>query len=139
MKRSTIARTFTIAAVTALALGVAPTAKAHDKTCSKATLKGTYTHIANGIFTARAHGLTPFAAVSTITYDGNGAFTDTVILSLDVNIVPPQTDPALVQTVTGTVTYTVHPDCTGIYTVQTLPLGLTGHGFFVIDDSGNEF
>ena len=35
MKRSTIAKTFTIAAVTALALGMAPTAKADDKGCSK--------------------------------------------------------------------------------------------------------
>ena len=57
MKCSTIAKTFIIAAVTALALGVAPTAKAHDKACSKATLKGNYTHIATGFFTSpRLHG-----------------------------------------------------------------------------------
>jgi hypothetical protein len=139
MKRSTIAKTFTIAAVAALALGVAPTAKAQDKACSKATLKGTYTHIATGFFTSPGSMATPFAAVSTITYDGNGAFTETGILSLNGNIVPPQTDPALVQTVTGTGTYTVNPDCTGTYTVQIPPLGLTAHGFFVIDHSGNEF
>jgi uncharacterized membrane protein len=77
MKRSAIAKTFTIAAVAALALGVAPTAKAHDKACSKATLKGTYTHIATGFFTSTGSMATPFAAVSTITYDGNGAFTET--------------------------------------------------------------
>jgi hypothetical protein len=44
-----------------------------------------------------------------------------------------------VQTVTGTGTYSVNPDCTGTYTVQISPLGLTAHGFFVIDHSGNEF
>jgi len=42
MKRSTIAKTFTIAAVTALALGLAPTAKAADKGCTNATLQGTF-------------------------------------------------------------------------------------------------
>ena len=62
MKRSTIAKTFTIAAVAALALGVAPTAKAQDKACSKATLKGTYTHIATGFFTSPGSMATPFAA-----------------------------------------------------------------------------
>jgi len=35
--------------------------------------------------------------------------------------------------------YAVNPDCTGTYTVQIPSLGLTAHGFFVIDDSGNEF
>ena len=139
MKRSTIAKTFTIAAVTALALGVAPTARAHDKACSNATLKGTFTHNATGFVTSPGSMATPFAAVSTITYDGNGAFTESGILSLDGNIVPPQTDPALVQTVTGPGTYTVNSDCSGNYTVQIPPLGLTAHGFFVIDDGGNEF
>ena len=42
MNRSNIAKTFTIAAVTALALCVAPTAHADDKGCSNATLKGTF-------------------------------------------------------------------------------------------------
>ena len=138
MKRSNIANAFAITAFAVLALGVAPTAKAHDKACSKATLQGNYTHIATGFFISPGSMATPFAAVSTITYDGNGAFTETGIQSLNGNIVPPQTDPALVQTVTGTGTYTVNPDCTGTYTVQIPPLGLTAHGFFVIDDGGNE-
>ena len=42
MKPSTIAKTFTIAAVTVLALGLAPTAKADDKGCTNATLQGTF-------------------------------------------------------------------------------------------------
>jgi hypothetical protein len=41
MKRSTIAQSLTIAAVTALALGITPTAKADDKGCSNASLEGT--------------------------------------------------------------------------------------------------
>ena len=41
VKRNTAAKTFAIAAVTALALGIAPTAKADNKGCSNATLKGT--------------------------------------------------------------------------------------------------
>ena len=52
MKRSTIAKTFTIAAVTALALGLAPTAKADDKGCSNATLKGTFAYTASGFITS---------------------------------------------------------------------------------------
>jgi hypothetical protein len=139
MKRTTVAKIFTIAALNALALGIAPAANAHDKGCSNATLKGTFTHNATGFVGTPGSVASPFAAVSTITYDGNGAFTETGILSLNGNIVPPQTDPALAQTVTGTGTYTVKPDCTGTYTVQIPALGLTAHGFFVIDDNGNEF
>src|SRR5262245_41246750 len=48
MTRSTIAKTFTIAAVTALALGLAPTAKANDKGCSNATLKGAFARTDQG-------------------------------------------------------------------------------------------
>ena len=39
MKRSTVAKTFTMAALTALALGIAPTAQAQDKGCSNYTLR----------------------------------------------------------------------------------------------------
>jgi hypothetical protein len=139
MKRSIIAKALTIAAVATLALGLAPTANARDKECSNATLKGTFVHTATGFVTSPGSVASPFAAVSTITYDGNGAFTETGILSLNGNIVPAQTDPAVAQTVTGPGTYTVNPDCTGTYTVQIPSLGLTAHGFFVIADGGNEF
>src|SRR5215831_4210653 len=49
MKRSTIAKTFAIGAVAALALGIAPAAKADNKGCSNATLKGTFVHTASGL------------------------------------------------------------------------------------------
>jgi hypothetical protein len=134
MKRITLAQTFTIAALHALALGLAPPANAHDKGCSNATLKGTYSHKATGFVTSPASLAGPIASVSTITYDGNGALTETGILSVNGNIIPPTGG-----TVTGTGTYTVNSDCTGTYTVEIPPLGITAHGFFVIDDSGNEF
>ena len=51
MNRSTIAKAFTIAAVTAVALGLAPTANAHDKGCSNATLKGTFAEKGTGVIT----------------------------------------------------------------------------------------
>ena len=133
MKGMMITKTFTIAAVTALAMGIAPAAKAHDKGCSNATLKGAYSHTATGFVTSPASMAGPLASVSTITYDGNGALTETGILSVNGNIVP------ATGTVTGTGTYTVNPDCTGTYTVEIPPLALTAHGFFVINDNGNEF
>ena len=69
MKRSTIAKTFTFAAVTALALGIAPTAKADNKGCSNATLKGTFAHKGTGFVTAPPAIAGPFAHVSTQTFD----------------------------------------------------------------------
>ena len=106
MKRSTIAKTFAIAAVTALALGIAPTAKADDKGCSNATLKGTFAHTASGFVMAPPAMAGPVAGAGTDTFDGNGGITTTAIVSLNGNIVP----------VTATGTYTVNPDCTGTYT-----------------------
>jgi len=127
MKRLVIAKAFTIAALTALALGIAPAANAADKECSNATLKGTFAHNASGFVTSPPPAV-PLASVSTITFDGNGALSETGIISLNGNIVP----------ATGTGTYTVNADCTGTFAVQIPPLGITGHTFFVIDDSGNE-
>lgn len=127
MKRSTIVKAFTIAAVTALALGVAPLAKAQGKACSDATLKGTYADKDTGFITAPAALAGPFAGVNLETFDGDGALTGAGTVSLNGNIVQ--------QTYTGT--YTVNRDCTGTYTVQN-SLGLTINAFFVIDDAGAE-
>jgi len=127
MKRRTIAKAFTIAAVTALVVVVAPTASADDKGCSNATLKGTFAHKGTGFITGPGGG--PLAHVGTITFDGHGGLTGAGILSLNGNIVP--------ETDTGT--YIVNPDCTGTFTSQLSPIGITGHVFFVIDESGNEF
>ena len=126
MKRSTIAKTFAIAAVTALALGMAPTAKADNKGCSNATIKGTFAHMATGFITAPPAMAGPLTGVGTDTFDGNGGITSTATLSLNGNIVP----------LAATGTYKVNPDCTGTYTIS--GPGGTTRLVFVIADSGNE-
>jgi hypothetical protein len=128
MKRSTIAKTFTIAAVTALALGLAPTAKAADKGCTNATLQGTFSQKGTGVIIAPPSIAGPIANVGTLTFDGSGAITGALVNSLNGTIVP----------ATEKGTYHVNPDCTGTYTVQISPLGITGNAFFVIDNLANE-
>src|ERR1041385_6261124 len=109
MKRSAIAKTFVIAAVTAFALGVAPTATADtNKGCSNETLKGTFVHTASGFETAPPAIAGPLVGVGTDTFDGKGGFTATAIISLNGNIVSLPTSMG---------TYKVNPDCTGTYTL----------------------
>ena len=63
--KCSIARTFTMAAVTALALAISPTAKAddNDKGCSNATLQGTFAYTSTGFITAP-----PAFAASTLSW-----------------------------------------------------------------------
>src|ERR1019366_5445438 len=75
MKRSTIAKTFTIAAVTVLALGLPPTAKADDKGRPTATLSGTFAQKGRGALTAPPPLAAPMAHVGTLTFDGHGPVT----------------------------------------------------------------
>jgi hypothetical protein len=127
MKRSNIAKTFTIAAIAALAVAIAPAAKADDKGCSNATLRGTFALKGTG----SGIGPTTVALLDNVlaqTFDGNGAVTAAGIRSFNGNI----------NSVTQTGTYTVNPDCTGTYAVLVFPGGNTAHYFFVIDESGNE-
>jgi hypothetical protein len=127
MKRSTIAKTFAIATVTALALSIAPSAKADNKGCSTATLQGTFADRDSGwIFPGPNAAPLQFAGVGVDTFDGNGNMTTSGTASVAGMVAPS----------TGKGTYTVNPDCTGTYTVSSP--GLTVHAFFVIDDSGNE-
>jgi len=129
MKRSTIAKTFTVAAVTALALVIAPAAKADDKGCSNTTLRGTFVYTSTGFITAPPAVAGPFAETGTQVFDGRGGTTATATLSQNGNI--------LQVSITGT--YTVNPDCTGTFTLQVSPIGITVHVSFVIDDGANEF
>jgi hypothetical protein len=122
MERSTIAKTFAICAVAALALGMAPMAKAEPKECSVATLEGSYARTDTGFVAAG-----PLAGLSLMTFDGNGTFKFAGAAS--VNGVPGEAE--------GTGTYTVNPDCTGKYTSQ-FSTGRTGGAFFVITNNGNE-
>jgi hypothetical protein len=127
MKRSTIGKTFAIVAVAAVALGIAPPAKAADKGCSNATLRGTFVHTASGFVTPPASMAVPLAGVGTDTFDGNGGATGTATINLNGTPLPPQK-------LTGT--YTVNPDCTGKYTISG-PRGTTILSL-VIGDNGNE-
>jgi hypothetical protein len=137
MKRSTFGKTFAIAAITALALGITPTAKADDKGCSNATLQGTFAFTSTGFITAPPVIAGPFAEVGTQTFDGRGGTTITATASQNGNIAQ--------LTLTGT--YTVNSDCTGNVTAQGMtapqagspPISLTLHLFFVIDNNGSEF
>jgi len=70
-----IARTFTMAAVTALALAVAPTAKAQGLGCSNASLQGTFAFKGVGFIVSPASMAGPLADVNTLTFDGNGTVT----------------------------------------------------------------
>jgi hypothetical protein len=126
MKRSNIAQTLAIAAIVVVASGMASTAKAADKGCTNASLRGTYSHMATGFETAPPAIAGPLAGVGTDTFDGNGGVTTTATLSINGNIVP----------LTATGTYKVNPDCTGTYKISS-PGGTTTL-FFVIDDNGNE-
>lgn len=129
MKRRTIANTFAIAAVTAVALGIAPGAKADNFGCSNATLKGTFAYTSTGFITSPANIAGPVAEVGTQTFDGKGGTAASATLSSNGTIYP--------LTITGT--YTVNPDCTGTFTLQVSPFGVTVNVFFAIDNSATEF
>ena len=127
MKRSTIANAFSIAAITALALGVSPAASA-DNTCSNSTLHGNYAQKGTGVITAPPDQAGPFANVGTLNFDGKGGLTGNLVVSQN----------GATSQVTETGTYTVNSDCTGTYTVQIDPFGFTSQAFFAIDEGGNE-
>jgi len=128
MKRSSIVKTFTMAAVTVLALAIAPAAKAQGKGCSNYTLRGTYAQIGTGMITAPPEMAGPFANVGTLVFDGNGGLTGGLVVN--------QNGSTAQATETGT--YSVNSDCTGTYTVQIAPFGITSQAFFAIDANGDE-
>jgi hypothetical protein len=126
MKRSMIAKMFSIATVAALAVAIAPAANATDRGCTNASIKGTFAFQASGTVLE-----SPVALLDVLfaqTFDGNGGLTSTGVQSHNGNILQ----------VTQTGTYTVNPDCSGSYTAQVGPVGITVHFSFLIVDSGNE-
>jgi len=127
--KTTIAKSFAFTVAAALTASVTPTARADEKGCSNASLKGTFAYITTGLITAPSALAGPFASVGTQTFDGLGGTTATAIVSQNGNILP--------VTIKGT--YTVNPDCTGMFTVHISPVGLTTHVFFAIDNNGTEF
>src|SRR5215472_8474872 len=132
MKCSRFRNTFTIAAVIALALSLAPRANADEKGCSNATLRGTFAYTSTGTIAAPPVIAGPFVEVGTQSFDGTGGTTLTATSSQNGNISP----------LTATGTYTVNPDCTGTMTLQVSFPGFPVfpvHVSFVIDDNGDEF
>src|ERR1700677_1520736 len=83
MKPSTIAKTLTIATVTALVLGIGPKAKADDKGCSEANLRGTFAYTSTGIIVAAPIPalVGPSAEVGTLYFDGKDGVRFTFICS----------------------------------------------------------
>jgi len=132
MKRSTFGKNFTVAAAAALALSLAPSAKADDKGCSNAILRGTFAYTSTGSIATPPEIAGPFVEVGTQTFDGSGGTTGSAMSSQNGNISP--------LTVAGT--YTVNPDCTGTMTLQVTFPGIPAFPvdvYFVVDDAGNEF
>ena len=126
MKPSTIAKTLTIAAVTALVLGIGPRAKADGRRCSEANLRGTFAYTSTGFIVAAPIPalVGPSAEVGTLYFDGKGGVTFAFNSSQNGSIGPG----------TGTGTYTVNDDdCTGTFTEATP--GFTAHYSFTIDKS----
>ena len=123
MKRSTFEKTITIAAVAALAVGLAPLAKAEAKTCSNETIKGAFARRDTGFVTPPNAAPVPLAGLSVMTFDGDGRFTSSGFS----NLTPGQS--------TSTGSYAVKPDCTGHYEPDNAPGRVA---FFVIVDGGNE-
>lgn len=71
MKLNHTAKAMTIIAVFALALTATPAAKAADKGCTDATLKGAYSDQDTGTIV----GVGPFAGVNVDSFDGKGKMT----------------------------------------------------------------
>jgi hypothetical protein len=127
MKRSTIVKTFAIAAVTALALAIAPTANADDKGCSNASIRGTFAITTTGFAVAAPAPAGPaFAQVSMQTFDEWSGTANVGMTNVNGNVSPTN----------NTGTYTVNPDCTGTFTLVTAKG--TSNWFFVIADNWNE-
>jgi hypothetical protein len=122
MKLSNTAKAMTIIAAFALALTATPAAKAADRGCTDATLKGAYSDQDTGTIV----GLGPFAGVNVDSFDGKGKITISGWSSLNGSV--------SFGVLTGS--YKVNADCTGTYTVT--GGGTTVDAFFVISDDGNE-
>ena len=96
-----------ILAVAVALIGVTGIAKADDdeRTCSVATLRGSYLFAASG-YNIVGGTAQPKAVVEVIRFDGNGSLTvPAVTVSVNGAIVHPPPN--------GTGTYTVAPDCSG--------------------------
>jgi hypothetical protein len=129
MKRSNTTKTFAIAAVAALALAIAPAAKAQiNKGCNNGTLQGTFAYTVTGSFVAAPAPLGLYAEAGAQTFDGNGSTMAVGMSNTNGSVAA--------STTTGT--YTVNADCTGTFSFQIAP-GISSHYFFVIANDGSAY
>ena len=99
-----------------------------ERSCHTRTLFGSY-GIATTGFIISAGPVGPVGDVGVISFDGNGAVSQTTTVSLNGNIIPSRT---------STGTYTVNSDCTGSLSVTLPPPGGLSQSDFVIVDNGKE-
>jgi hypothetical protein len=130
MIRNIARRSLAIVSAAAFLLGIVPMAQAADhRECSNATLQGSFGYTATGtLLSVPPPFAGPFGEVGRQTFDGRGNTDATATLSANGNT----------QKVTIQGTYIVNPDCTGSFTLNVSPLGVTAHADFVIDDDGVE-
>lgn len=129
MKRSYTTKTFAIAALTALAVSVAPAAMADNKGCSNAILQGSFAFKGTGVIISPPVVAGPIASVLTLTFDGVGNVSSAFGSSSQNGNIGSGTEVG---------TYNVNSDCTGTYLVTMTPGGFTAHYLFVIDETWNE-
>lgn len=129
MKRSNTAKTFAMAAVAALALAIAPTAKAQvNKGCNLGTMQGTFAYTSTGSFVTAPAPIGPYADAGAQTFDGNGG---TAVAGMS-------SSNGTIGAANNSGTYTVNADCTGTFILQIAP-GIAAHYFFVIANNGATF
>jgi hypothetical protein len=129
MKHRNTTKTFAMAAVAALALAIAPAAKAQvNKGCNTATLLGTFAYTVTGSFVAAPATPGLYAEVGSQTFDGSGGTEATGMSNTN----------GTVASSTRTGTYTVNSDCTGTFSIQIRP-GIASHYFFVIASDGSSY
>ncbi len=129
MEHSNTTKTFAIVAVTALALAIAPAAKAQiNKGCNNSTLQGTFAYTVTGSFVAAPAPLGLYAEAGAQTFDGNGNTATTGMSNNNGSVSASNT--------AGT--YTVNADCTGTFTLQIAP-GIASHYFFMIANNGSTY
>jgi hypothetical protein len=128
MKRN-FAKTLTVAAIAAFAMGLASGANAQDRGCSNNSLQGTFAYTSTGTIVAPPAIAGPIAEVGSQTFDGAGGTSATATISSNGSVQP--------LTIVGT--YQVNSDCTGTAALQVSPFGITVNVLFVITDDGNGF
>ncbi len=115
-------------AVAAFACGLAKAATPVNKGCSVTSLKGSFAYKGTGTIVTPPVVAGPIANVMALTFDGIGAVSGSGVLSQNGNIIP--------VTVAGS--YVMNADCTGTYSIQYAPLGITSTFTFVMDNSGSD-